>query len=791
MKDQIPNKGKVQKAKKPKKQRKPMSPKQKNFLTVVFALALTAILTLTITCVYVLKFASSYVNGDVKININEYKENQAQTTIIYAYDKNDEVIELTRLHGEQNRVWVGLDEIPENLQKAYIALEDKRFDEHSGVDWLRTAKAVMTMGGSGGGSTLTQQLIKNLTGENGKTVSRKFYEILNALNLEKNSSKNTILEAYLNTVYMSHGCYGVKTASEKYFGKQVSELNAAECACLAAITKHPSKNDPLIHPDVNRRRQLTCLDNMLKEGYLTQEEYDEAVAYEMIFTNSDNYVEDKTKTEDKKDQTDDQEQKQEFNSYYIDYIIEEVIQDFVDKLGYTRSQASKAIYNGGFRIYSAVDLSIQEELEYVYENRISMPKYNKNIPDAQSAMTIMDYSGRIVGIVGGVGQKTENRGLNRATSPRQPGSSIKPLSVYSVGINEGYINYSSKIQNYGFMVNGKLWPHNYGGDPGSPGSFLTVQRAIAVSYNTVPAQLVRKMGVNLCYDYLENKFHLQHLSEKDKAYAPLAVGGLTYGTSTLEMAAAFACFGNGGKYYEPYSYFKITNASGSKIILQNDNRQPEQAITSESADVMNKLLQTVVTDAAHLSTGRNYGIEGFQTFAKTGTTTDDKDRWFVGGTPYYVAAVWFGCDQPKQISNYVTGNPAGAIFDTVMTRIHKNLDAKEFELHSDNVISARYCASTGKLASSSCGSTGLGWYDRNNMPGRCNGNDGLTAEPITDENGNIITRPAEGESTTQATSGGGTVTQPVTQPATQPPTQPVTQPTPEPTPEPTPDPSDE
>lgn len=769
-------KERIKKPKKQKKQRKAMDPALKKVVTVLLALAFTALLTLTIVCGYVLRFASSYVNGESKININEYKENQAQTTIIYAYDKNGEAVELSRLHGEQNRVWIGLDEIPENLQKAYVALEDKRFREHGGVDWIRTLKATMTMGEAGGGSTLTQQLIKNLTGDNSKTINRKFYEILNALNLENNSSKETILEAYLNTVYMSHGCYGVKTASEKYFGKQVEDLNIAECACLAAITKHPSKNDPLIHPEENRKRMVYCLDSMLEEGFITKAEHDEALEYELILTNSEKYVEDKSKDKDKEEN---KASEKEFNGYYVDFIIQQVIQDLVDELGYSRAQASKYIYNGGLRIYAAVDLDIQNELENVYENKISMPKYNKNIPDAQSSMTIMDYSGRVVGIVGGVGKVTGNRDLNRASSsPRQPGSSIKPLSVYAPGINEGYITYASTIQNYGFMVNGKLWPHNYGGDPGSPGSYLTVQRAIAVSYNTVPAQLVRKMGINLCYDYLENHFHLKHLKEKDKAYAPLAVGGLTVGVTTLEMASAFACFGNGGKYYKPYSYYKITNASGTKIILQNDNKQPEQAISVESADVMNKLLQTVVTDAAHMSTGRNYGIEGFQTFAKTGTTTDDKDRWFVGGTPYYVAAVWFGCDQPKQISNYVSGNPAGAIFDTVMTRIHKDLDKKEFELHSKNVISARYCANSGKLATSSCESTGIGWYDKNNMPGYCNGTH--VGEPITDENGNIITTTKPDESTT---AGPSTTTKPAPKP-TQAPTVPVTVPTPEPTPEP-------
>ena len=726
-----PAKTKPAKAKKPKKNKKPMNSKLKKFLGVVLALIFTALLTVLIITGYLFRFTSNYINGANKMDIAEYKENQAQTTIIYAYDDNNEAIELTRLHGEQNRVWISIDEIPENLQNAYKDLEDKRFEEHQGVDWIRTFKSVITFGQSGGGSTITQQLIKNLTGENGKTISRKYYEILNALNLEKNTSKQTILEAYLNTVYMSHGCYGVKTAAEKYFGKEVGDLNICECACLAAITKNPSVNDPILHPENNQKRRNLCLRYMLEEGDITQEQYEEAKNYELQFatakkSNSDNKTEEETV----------------INNYYIDYVIECVIRDLVSRNGYSRQQASKMIYNGGLRIYSAVDQHIQSELENVYVNKISMPSYNKNVPDAQSAMTIMDYSGRVLGIIGGTGPKTENRGLNRATSARQPGSAIKPITVYAPAINEKKITYSTKVQNYGFKYNGKLWPHNYGGDPGSPGSYITVQRAVAVSYNTVPAQLVRQLGINTSYKYATEKFHLSTLVEKDKAYAPLAVGGTTRGVTTVDMAAAFACFGNGGKYYAPYCYYKVTNANGTKIILSNENEAYEQAISTDSADIMNKLLQTVITDAAHMSTGRKYGIKGFQTFAKTGTTTDDKDRWFVGGTPYYVAAVWYGCDMPKTLSRFVQDNPSGKIFDEVMTRIHKGLASKEFTVYSPLVTSARYCVASGKLASSGCGDTMLGWYSKNNMPGRCTGH--------------AIAEAGEGETITNKQSGGTT-----------------------------------
>lgn len=739
------------------------SKQKRTAVTAFLCLALTALLTVMIVGVYFLVFAVSFVNGEAKVNLEEYKENQDQTTIIYAYDENNEVIELSRLHGEQNRVWVTYREnpdesvIPQNLANAYIALEDKRFYDHEGVDWFRTASAIIKDHGETGGSTLTQQLIKNLTGENKRTLNRKFYEILTALNLEKNVSKETVLEAYMNTVYMSHGCYGVQTASEKYFGKNVENLNLAECASLAAITQAPSKYDPLLHPEENRKRQMTCLENMLKQGKITQEEHDEAVAYEMVFTNSENYVESGDLTS-KKTQTENA-----IWSYYVDYVIQSVQNDLIDQYGYTRSQASSMIYSGGLRIYCAVDLRIQDAMESVYVNRTSFPKYNKNIDDAQSAMTIMDYSGRVVGMVGGAGEKTENRGLNRAAnSYRQPGSSIKPISIYAPAVNEKYVTWSTRVKNYGipnYYKDGGYGPVNYGNDPGSPDSMVNVQKAICKSYNTVPAQILRQMGFEKSFGYATQKFRLSKIVDPtDKNTSSLAVGGTYKGVTTLEMSAAYAAFGNGGKYFEPYCYYKVTNSNGSKVLLQHAESEGDQIISPDSADIMNELLQTVVTDSAGQATARSYGLKNSVLFAKTGTTTEDKDRWFVGGTPYYVAAVWFGCDTPKQISSYVSGNPAGAIFDAVMNLVHKGLESKEFEKFSPIVEQHAYCTATGLLASDSCPSKATGWYSKENLPGYCVSCTG-TVEPVTEE-----TPPDTPPEETPAVTPEETTAAPVTQP---------------------------
>lgn len=746
----------------PSKRRK-LSKKDRTRITVLLAMALTALLTVMIVGMYFLIFMISYVGGEPKVNLEEYKENQDQTTIIYAYDENNEVLELARLHGEQNRVWVTYREnsedsvIPQNLADAYVALEDKRFYKHKGVDWFRTASAIFKDRGGTGGSTITQQLIKNLTGENKRTLNRKFYEILTALNLEKNISKETILEAYMNTIYMSHGCYGVQTASEVYFGKNVQELTLAECASLAAITNRPSEYDPLTHPESNRKRQLSCLEKMEDEGMITKEEHDEAVAQEMIFTNSENFkatsdlYSKKVETENK------------IWSYYVDYVIQSVRDDLMDQFGYTRSQASSMIYSGGLRIYCAVDLRIQEAMESVYVNRKSFPKYNKHIDDAQSAMTIMDYSGRIVGMVGGAGEKTQNRGLNRAAnSVRQPGSSIKPLSVYAPAMEKKYITWSTKITNYGipnYYSDGRYGPVNYGNDPGSPDSKVNVQKAICKSYNTVPAQILRKMGYQTSFDFITQKFHISTLEKPtDINASSLAVGGVNKGVTTLEMTAAYAAFGNGGKYYKPYCYYKVTNSSGTEVLFQHEESEGEQIMRPDTADVMNELLQTVVTDAAGEATGRNYKLKNSVMFAKTGTTTEDKDRWFVGGTPYYVAAVWFGCDQPKQISNYVTGNPAGAIFDAVMNAVHKGLESKSFTKFSPIVEQRAYCTASGLLASDKCPSKAMGWYSKENLPGHCTS---CTGQAPTEPNPSDNT-PAPQAPTPDATTEPETATQPET-----------------------------
>ena len=696
--------------------KKPKSPKNLTKKAyILWGILATCVLTVLVVVTTVLVSAIVYVKGDLVVNLDEYKANQNQTSFVYAYDKSGATVELARLHGEEDRVWVDLDDMSPYLKEAFIALEDTRFMKHHGVDWIRTFGVIVKPKNIGqGGSTITQQLIKNITNNKEVTIVRKYREILMALNLEENYDKDVILEAYLNTLYLGSGCYGVKTASEKYFGKDVSELDAAECACLAVITKAPTKYNPLLNPEENLKRRNHCLKLMYDEGKgcLNEEEYNAATTENLIFTNSPDYVP-SDKTKDTKTANEDEKV---INSFYVDYVIQAVRDDLMEKYGYSKQQATNQIYYGGLKIYTAVDLDVQATLEDVYVNRKSFPDMvsKKDGSKVQSAMTIMDYQGRIVAMVGQAGAKTQNRGLNRAAnSYRQPGSTIKPLATYAPAIDMNIYNYSSMIKDYAIAVNGSLWPHNVDKSLGS-GNNVTVKYAIQKSLNTVPARIINyDVGIDNSFNFLRDNFHLSRLDEKeDRTLSPLATGALTNGTTTVEMAAAYATFGNGGLYYKPYAYYKVTNSSGSEIVLSNENPVSQRAISEETSDIMCELLQTV--DTSYYGTASN--VRKFQIMAKTGTTSSDKDRWFCAGTPYYVAAVWVGFDSPETLNASV--NPGGKIFFRVFDDIHKGLDAKQFP-KSSGTVEKSFCSRTGKLASSNCGSTQKGWYKITSLPAVC------------------------------------------------------------------------
>ena len=662
--------------------------------------------------------------NEIVNNIKNYKLNM--TSIIYVKNDNDEWEEYQRIHGDENRIWVDIEQIPQTLIDAFICIEDQRFYTHTGIDWKRTTAAfvnylpfVNLYSSNQGGSTITQQLIKNITSDNDKSAARKVREIARAFLIEKMVDKTTILEAYLNTISLGNGICGVQVAANYYFNKDVKDLTLVECASLAAITKNPSAYNPISKPKGNKDRRNDVLFKMYELNKISKKEYLDSVFQEVV--------------------VDDTQQKDfeiPINNYFVDALISDVIKDLSEKYNCSDTAASAMLYNGGYKIYATIDTKIQDTMEEVYldqKNYFSLKSSKDKSVNVQSSMTIMDYNGNILGIVGGVGEKTVNRGLNRAVdSPRQPGSTMKPLGVYVQAIDNGYASYSTVIEdkpidNYKDGKKGpKEWYGYYAGN-------MTVKEALERSANTIPCWLLKDhIGIDNSYNFLTEKLNLEHLTDIDKNLSSLALGGCQYGVTTTESAAAYAIFGNGGKYYEPTTYFKVLDVD-DQLILQP--KQGEQVIKEETATIMNKLLQNVVYGPQ--GTGR--GISGYskmKAYAKTGTSSESKDLWMVAGTPYYVGSVWFGFDQPENVK--IT-NGASKVWNAIMKKLHKDLEIKEFEL-SETVVEAQYCEATGKLALPSCENKSKGYYISD-----------VEIETCTGEHPEPETEAEEGEETSSET----------------------------------------
>ncbi|MBR2279049.1 MAG: transglycosylase domain-containing protein [Eubacterium sp.] len=763
---------KKQPKKSPRKQRGAAATFFGNLGKTLLALIMVAGVVTVVCSSVIVIYGLSVINGDAVFDLDKEKYSQNQTSFIYGYENNNKKkpVEITRLHGEENRIWLSKKEMPKYLPLAFIACEDERFQTHHGVDWKRVGGVILVSGNQGqGGSTITQQLIKNLTDQNDVTFVRKFNEILSALNLEKHYSKDEIIEAYLNTIYLSNGCYGVRTAAETYFGKDVENLNIAECACLASITQYPSRYDPLTNPEqlnpennVSRRRWI--LGKMKEKGFITEAQYNEAINYKMVYTNSKNYKGSTVKNKNKK------KGKQSINSYYTDYVIEEVIED-LQKMGYSAKKSRDMIYGGGLKIYSAIDFDVQDAIEDVYVKYRRMPDES-----VQGACVVMDYKGRILGIVGGCGKKKANRTLNRASqSTRQPGSTIKPLSVYGPALEKSLqdkdtkIYWSTPVKDAPLMTlpNGEQWPTNEGG--GYSGGSVSIQKGLANSMNTISARTLDMIGPSYSYDYITSRFHISTLEVQDENYAPMATGALTNGVTTLEMTSAYQAFGNGGYYYEGYAYYKIEDSQGNVIIEKKPDETKEAALSEDTAGIMNKLLQTVMTEG----TGTTYKLSGIECFGKTGTTTDDKDRWFMGGTPEYIAGVWYGYDTPKEVVYYLSPNPSGTIWNLVMQNIYEKKGIKKTEFKQpDGIVQLQYSPENGKICT---GSGMYGWYDKDNLPGTTTYVPTTTTEKSTEKestqattssNNNANYNNGNAYDTTAATQAQTTAAPAPTQPAT-------------------------
>lgn len=653
--------------------------------------------TLFIIGIFMFSYIMSLRGEEIDIDLHSL--NLDYTSFIYVNDESGNPVEYKSLYGgESNRIWVDYQDIPQYMKDAMVAIEDKRFWEHNGVDWWRTlgaASNLLSSGGSFGGSTITQQLIKNLTGESDVSISRKLKEIFRAENLEKKYTKEEILECYLNVVNFGSGCKGVQAAANLYFGKDIKDCSLAECAAIAGITQNPYAYSPMNFPDQNKERQQIVLSEMYNQEKITKEEYDQA----MSESENMNFVFQEA-TETGADDT--------INNWYIDTMIQDVVSDLQSELGYTKEDAQNMIYYGGLKIYSAMDSSAQE----MAENAVANDRNLNSDPDMQCGVYMMDYSGRVLAIVGSSDEKEGNMWFNYATdAKRQPGSSFKPIAAYAPAIDKGIINYSSivldePIPNY--FDDGTAGPNNYDHQFRGP---VTVQYALQQSYNPPAVRVYQQLGPQNAYNFLTQKLGFTSLvgGGVDDSNLGVAIGGLHYGVTVKEMTAAFQIFGNGGQYNEPYTYYYVEDHDGN-VILDNRDNISTQAIKSSTATIMQKLLTTVVTQG----TGVGAGVTGWQIFGKTGTTDIDDNSYFVGGSPYAVIGVWTGYQNPSRLKNI---NAPKSIFQSLMGAYLNTKQLKQFTTDS-NVTSAVYCTQSGNLAGPGC-PTATGWYEKNNMPSTC------------------------------------------------------------------------
>jgi penicillin-binding protein 1A len=621
-------------------------------------------------------------NGAGSLSKELFEINNFTTTI---YDINGELY--TSLSGKENRTYASYSEISKYLPEAFISIEDERFYQHKGVDIKRTAgatfKYILSKFGIGssdfGGSTITQQVIKKVTGEDDKSSLRKAKEIIRAFQLEKWLTKEEIIELYMNLIYLGEGAYGVEAAANNYFAKSAKDLTIAQCALIAGLAQAPEGYNPYKYPDKAKSRQELVLGKMYELGKITKEEYEEAKNEELVYTKGS----------------------QSFassNSYFVDAVVEEVISDLMKEKGINRAMAQTMVYNNGFKIYTTLDPKIQDILEKTYLDHQyfqTRKGYDENL---QSAMVIIDYKeGNVVGLIGGAGEKTTLRGLNRATGmTRSIGSNMKPLGVYGPGLEMGKLTVATTFDDVPttYRIGGSAWRiKNY---DGRYRGMINIRKAIEISDNIVAAKAMEEVvGTEYSYQFLE-KLGISSLTNADKmSPASLSLGGMNKGISPLEVAAAYGTIANKGVYVEPKLYTKIEDRNGQ--LYYKKQSIVRDVMSEENAYLLTDMMRTVTTGSE--GTGRAAAIKNIDVAAKTGTTSDDKDRWFSAFTPYYVGSVWYGYDTPAYI-NCAT-NPGTKVWKAVMDQIHKGLPAAKFE-RPDGIVTREVCRDSGLLATEAC-----------------------------------------------------------------------------------------
>ena len=745
------------------------------------------------------------VTADDAETLDLDNQKNRQTSIVYDINGN----EYASLSRNENRIWRELSAMPENLQNAVIAIEDKNFRTEPGINLKGTIGAALNAftgnriwGTNRGASTLEQQLIKNLTGDNEQDNMRKVREIFRALGLDNKYSKETILEAYLNTIPLTGIIHGMEAGSIEYFGKHVEDLTLAECATLASITKNPTKYNPATNPEELIKRRNHVLYEMYTQGYITETEFNAAKAETVTLTEKTSTTENATRSSS--------------NSWFTDALYTQLLNQLQEDLNYTADEAKELIFSGGLRIYSTVDPTVQAGIEktmyneddlipalwheepvclrdypadssswdevqydeatglpitkdgYAVYGQEAIPVYadeegttlkmgTSTDPDypndttvylcvyekvrTQAAMAIVDYSGNILGIGGGIGEKKYDLGFNRATSPHQTGSTMKPIGAYALALDYKLINYSSQIldspyysaedkkvlkdQYIGVMSPfseaaqsrsdvWRAWPTNYGG-VGGQGNPMLVYDALQQSYNTVAVWVGDMVGVDYLYNFVHDTLECSYINaENDMDLGPLVLGSQSSGLTVVQLAGAYTMF-NTGTFTTPHYYTEITDYQGNMILDNNKYINTTQAISADTAYIMNRMMWNVL----HSRKGTAYGKapDGeMDSVAKTGTTSNYKDYTFAGLTPYYVTAIWWGCDRPTEMDTLGkagrNASPIQYAWKALMEDLQADLPVKEFA-KGENVVEKHFDTSTGAIISNG-GS--VGYYTEDNLP---------------------------------------------------------------------------
>ena len=776
-----PRRGGEDRKEKKAKQEKKGHPVLRWFFRIIatlFCLGVMAGCALAVCMVFYVVQATAG-DGDL-LDLDQIELSQSSVVVATDPDTGAQIEYATLRSSSSHRMWVDLEQIPQYLQYAFICTEDKDFYSEPGFNLKRTVGAMINeyivpiYSSKQGASTIEQQLIKNLTDDDSASgiegALRKLREIYRAYTLYRNYSKETILEAYLNTISFTGTIQGVQTASLEYFGKEVDQLTLWECATIASITKNPTNYNPRTNPENLINRRNFVLYNMWDQGVITEDVYREAIAQPLVLAEEDTSRTTATN-----------------NSYFTDALFEEVVQDIMEKEGITEAAAQQMLYTGGFTIEATVNPKIQSQMEELmlntgdayfpagwHEEPVSSlseddtPVYNedgtlktttaedgtvtyyRNVR-TQAAMVMLDYDGNVVAMVGGLGEKTRDLTLNRAYDvTRQTGSAIKPIGAYALGIEYGLVNWSTMLNNSPLYLKSDMvirdddycrrnglsglsdealraypnawrsWPKNYGGNYGN-NQDVPLWNGLARSLNTIAVRVGDLVGASTIFNFVYNTLQLDTLDPvNDVGLAPMVMGSQTHGVTPMALAAAFQIFYD-GQYTTPRLYTRVLDRDGN--IYLESNATSYQALTPQTATIMNQLLQNVLYSSAGTAGGRYPTAGNMRSFGKTGTTTDERDLWFVGGTPYYVTAVWWGYDSPYDMTNTLGSQAKTRVcveaWKALMNTVQEGYEPREFPM-AEGVVQRSYCTESGLLATAGCPGTAVGYYKADDLPAACN-----------------------------------------------------------------------